>query len=403
MWRSFFSAFAERFWVWTLQPSLGDQVKPAGDHPNAVLASTAYPWHQDFCSFLDAVIRDGLPRRRALLTVAALAATALSAPGVGAAARLEKSRVQLVVGDKSGFQHLPLTLADQLGFFRQEGLTLEITDAGSPSRALQLMLDGGFDVCGGPYEQTLSLQGRGLFHQSFLVQTRTPQVAFGISTRNLPHFQNLNDLRGKRIGLAQGGSADALVVKHMLARAGLRLQEINLIEVGRSSSAAAALRSGLIDALSHFDPVMTMLEQKGEVKIVADTRTLKGTVDLLGGLLPSSCLYASVDFIQKHPATCQAMTDAMVHALKWLQTAGPGDLIKNVPDPYFQGDRALYLASFSKVRESISPDGLMPPDAARTALRAVAELTPSLAADRIAVNRSFTNDFVRRSKARYRA
>lgn len=347
--------------------------------------------------------RNGLPRRRALVTVAALAATALSAPGVAASARLEKNRIQIVVSDKSSFHHLPLTLADQLGFFRQEGLSLEITDAGSPTRALQLMLDGGFDVCAGPYEQTLSLQGRGLFHTSFLVQTRTPQVAFGVSTRNLPHFQNLSELKGKRIGLAQGGSTDALVVKQMLARAGLRLQEIHLVEVGRSISAVTALRSGVIDALSHFDPVMTMLEQKGEVKIMADTRTLKGTVDLLGGLLPSSCLYASADFVQKHPATCQAITDAMVHALKWLQTAGPGDLIKTVPDPYFQGDRALYLASFIKVRESISPDGLMPPDAARTALRAVSELTPSLPVERVAVGRSFTNEFVRRSKARYRA
>jgi NitT/TauT family transport system substrate-binding protein len=45
----------------------------------------------------------------------------------------------------------------------------------------------------------------------------------------------------------------------------------------------------------------------------------------------------------------------------------------------------------------------MPPDAPRTALRAVAQLQPALSADRLAVARTFTNDFVRRSKARYRA
>ena len=44
--------------------------------------------------------------------------------------------------------------------------------------------------------------------------------------------------------------------------------------------ALAALRSGQIDAMSNTDPVMTMLEQKGEVKVVSDTRTLKGTVDV---------------------------------------------------------------------------------------------------------------------------
>lgn len=46
------------------------------------------------------------------------------------AAKLEKSTVQMVVGGKAALQHLPLTLADQLGFFRLEGLTVELTDAG---------------------------------------------------------------------------------------------------------------------------------------------------------------------------------------------------------------------------------------------------------------------------------
>lgn len=361
------------------------------------ILALSLPW-------IEAVMGLSLFRRRALVTMAAVAAASSCAPALASVPRLEKNKVQMVVGGKFGFQHLPLTVADQLGFFRQEGLTVEITDAGTPARALQLMLDGGFDVCSGPYQHTLLLQARGLVHQSFAVETRTPQVVFGVSTRNLPGGLNhLGELKGKRIGLAQGGSVDALVVMQLLGRSDLRPDQVSLIEVGPSTSALAAFRSGAIDALSHFDPVMTMLEQRGEVKIVADTRTVKGTVDLLGGLLPSACLYASADFLQKNPLTCQAISDGLVHGLKWLQTAGPGDLIKSVPDPYFQGDRALYLASFLKIRESISPDGLMPVDAGRIALRAVAQLQPGLSADRILPSRTFTNDFVRRSKARYRA
>ncbi|MEI7785858.1 MAG: ABC transporter substrate-binding protein [Betaproteobacteria bacterium] len=342
-------------------------------------------------------------RRLALATLATVAGSALLAPAKAAALRPERSSVQMVVAGKTSLQHLPLAVADQLGFFRHEGLTVEIVDAGHAARAMQLMLDGGFDVCAGPYEHTLAWPGRAQLQQAFVVQTRTPQVAFGVSMRTLAGFKGLADLKGRRIGLAQSGSVDAMVILQVLAQAGIRPEDVSLIELGTSPSAVTALRSGVVDALGHFDPVMTMMEQKGEVRIIADTRTLKGTLDLFGGLLPSACLYAPIDFVQKHPVTCQALTHGIVHALKWLQTAGPGDLIKTVPEHFFQGDRALYLASFMKVRESISPDGLMPAEAAQTALRSLLSLHPAMRFESVVLGRSFTNEFARRSKDRFKA
>jgi NitT/TauT family transport system substrate-binding protein len=339
--------------------------------------------------------------RRRVLAAAAMAASVLAGPSGAAGPRADKSKVHLVVGGQTSFHHLPLVLADQLGYFRSEGLSVEITDAGNPARALQLMADGGFDVCAGPYEHTLMLQGRGQLHQAFVVQARTPQVAFGLSTRG--SVREIADLRGKRIGLAQAGTVDAMVATQVLTRAGLRPDEVSLIELGPSNSAATAVRSGVVDALSHFDPVMTLLEQRGEVKILADTRTSRGTLELFGALLPSSCLHATTEFVQKNPAICQALTHAVVHALKWLQTAGPGDLIKTVPDHYFQGDRALYLASFMKVRGSLSPDGLMPADGAQAALQALLMLNPALRVDRTGLLRSYTNEFARKAKDRFKA
>lgn len=334
---------------------------------------------------------------------ATMACSAVFAPARAASAKLEKTSIQLVVAGRTALPHLPLALADQLGFFRSEGLSVEIVDAGQAARAMQLMLDGGFDVCAGPYEQTLTWPGRAQVQQAFVVQSRTPQVAFGVSMRTMPGFRGLADLKGRRIGLAQSGSVDAMVTQQVLAQAGIRLDDVSLAELGTSPSAVTALRSGVVDALGHFDPVMTMMEQKGEVRIIADTRTLKGTLDLLGGLLPSACLYAPIDFVQRYPATCQALTYGVVHALKWLQTAGPGDLSKTVPDHFFQGDRALYLASFMKLRESISPDGLMPAEAAQTTLRSLLGLNPAMRTEGVVLGRSFTNEFARRAKDRFKA
>ena len=335
--------------------------------------------------------------------IAGACATLLGVPVLRAQPRLERTRVTIAVGGKGTFYYLPLTIAEQLGYFKAEGLDVEITDFNGGPRALQSLADRTVDVVNGAYEHTINLQSRNQFIQSFVLMGRAPQIALGVSTRAVPNYRAPIDLRGRKIGVSAPGSSTNMVANLVLSRAGVKSGEVSYVGVGTSSAALSALRTGQIDAMSNTDPVMTMLEQRGEVKIISDTRTLKGTQDVFGGPMPAACFYAHAEFVQKHPNTCQAMANAVVHALKWLQTAGPSDIIKTVPDAYLLGDRALYLASFNKVREAISLDGMLPDDGARTALRALASFEPGLKPEKIDLARTYTNEFARRAKDRFKA
>ena len=334
---------------------------------------------------------------------AALAAAVVAAPALRAQGRPEKSKVAIAVGGKAAFYYLPLTIAEQLGYFKAEGLDVEIADFAGGSRALQAVVGGSADVVSGAYEHTINLQGKSQFFQAFVLQGRAPAIALGVSTKAMPGYKTVADLRGRKIGVSAPGSSTNMVANLVLSRAGVKASEVSFIGVGTSAAALAALRSGQIDAMSNVDPVMTMLEQKGEVKIISDTRTLKGTQEVFGGPMPAGCLYAPLEFVQKHPNTCQALTHAIVHALKWLQTAGPSDIIKTVPEGYLLGDRALYLASFNKVREAIALDGTIPDEGARTALRALASFEPSVKPDKVELAKTYTNEFARRAKERFKA
>jgi NitT/TauT family transport system substrate-binding protein len=324
-------------------------------------------------------------------------------PAVWAQSRPEKSKVSIAVGGKAAFYYLPLTIAEQLGYFKAEGLEVEITDFADGARALQAVVGGSADVVSGAYEHTINLQSKSQAFQTFVLQGRAPQIAMGISTKAMPEYKALTDLKGKKIGVSAPGSSTNMVANLILARAGLKASDVNFIGVGISTGALAALRSGQIDAMSNTDPVMTMLEQKGDVKIIADTRTLKGTQDVFGGPMPAACLYAPAEFVQKNPATCQALANAIVHGLKWLQTAGPSDIIKTVPESYLLGDRALYLASFNKVREAIAIDGLIPEDGTRTALKALASFDATIKPERIDLAKTYTNEFARKAKDKFKA
>ena len=344
-------------------------------------------------------------RRRTFTSLAgAMGMLAVAAPhGWAQQAKLEKSRISIAVGGKAAFYYLPLTIAEQLGYFKAEGLEVEISDFAGGARALQAVVGGSADVCSGAYEHTLNLQAKNQVFQAFVMQGRAPQIAFGVSTKTMAGYAGVADLKGKKIGVSAPGSSTNMVANLILSRAGLKAGDVSFVGVGVSAGALTALRSGQIDAISNVDPVMTMLEQKGDVKIISDTRTLKGTQEVFGGPMPSGCLYASADFVQKNPNTCQALANAIVHALKWLQTAGPGDIIKTVPENYLLGDRALYLASFDKVREALSTDGMVPADGPKTALNAIASFDASVKADKIDLAKTFTNEFARRAKDRFKA
>ncbi|MHB1200988.1 MAG: ABC transporter substrate-binding protein [Polaromonas sp.] len=344
-----------------------------------------------------------LVSRRLFAGGAALAAAALAFPALRAQSRLEKPKIALAVGGKAAFYYLPLTISEQLGYFKAEGLDLEISDFAGGSRALQAVLGGSADVVSGAYEHTINLQSKNQFLQAFVLQGRAPQIALGVSTRNMPSYKSVADLKGKKIGVSAPGSSTNMMANLVLSRGGLKASDVSFIGVGTAAGAITALRSGQIDAISNTDPVMTMLEQKGDVKIISDTRTLKGTLNVFGGPMPAACLYAPVEFIQKNPNTCQALANAIVHGLKWLQTAGPGDIIKTVPESYLLGDRALYLASFNKVREAIALDGIIPGEGARTALKALASFDPSIKADKIDLSKTYTNVFARRAKEQFKA
>jgi NitT/TauT family transport system substrate-binding protein len=316
---------------------------------------------------------------------------------------LEKVKISISVGGKGAFYALPLTIAEQLGFFTAEGLDVTVTDFPGGIPALRSVQNGEGDVVSGAFEHTITLQGKKQFFQAFVLQGRAPQIALGVSRKTLPAYRGPVDLRGKKIGVSAPGSSTNMVASLMLSRYGIKPGEVTFVGVGTGASALAAIRSGQIDILSSSDPVITMLEQRGEILVIADTRTLKGAVDVFGGAMPAGCLYAPAAFLEKNPNTAQALANAIVHSLKWLQTAGPSDLIKTVPEAYLLGDRGLYLASFDKVREAIALDGLITEDGAKVALKALTSFESALRTQKIDLTKTFTNEFAKRAKAKFKA
>jgi NitT/TauT family transport system substrate-binding protein len=331
----------------------------------------------------------------------ALPSASLAASEPARAEQRIQHRVSIALAAPQSLYHLPLTLADRLGYFRQAGVSVEWLPQESGAKALASALQGQAHVVAGSFEHLFGLHQKGLNYQAFVQMGRTPQLSLGVAARL--DVRSVMALKGARVGVSSLQSSTHSMVCHWLMQNGLLPEDVVFVEVGSSASVVDALRSGAIDALCNPDPIMHGLEQRNEIRLMGEARTLTASRKLMGGAVPGSCLWARADFLQRQPELAQALSDAVVHALKWLQTAGLTDILKTVPSSHWEGDRAIYLGAFEKLRESYALDGLMAGGDVVNAWHAYNRLPNRSGGVRLALASTYTNSFALKAKTRFAA
>jgi len=330
------------------------------------------------------------------LIASLLALGALLCVAASQGAPLEKPKTTIAVGGKASLYYLPLTIAEQLGYFRDEGLQVEIVDFAGGAKALQAMMGGGADVVSGGFDHVMVMRARGQNLRGFVLQGATPAISLGVARERAARYRSPKDLKGMKIGVSAPGSSTHAFINHLLATVGLSPDDVSIIGVGTGPGAVAAMQAGHLDAIANIEPAITMLEKSGTIKVVVETVSVKGAKAVYGSPLPSGSLYTREEFIKANPKTVQALTNAMVRALKWLKTATPDDVAKTVPTEYLLGDRTLYLDAYRKNSESYSRDGLFPPAGAEAQLKVLSGFEQSVReAKDLNPADAYTNDFVR--------
>lgn len=343
-----------------------------------------------------------ISRRELLKTAGAAGMLGLAPRWAGAQVDApEQAELTIAVGGAGLLYYLPLSVAHLKGFFKDEGLDVRVADFPDGDQAMQSVIGGDADVVSGAFEQTIRLQIKGQFCRSFVLQGRTPMSVLAVSRRQLPDYHSPDDLRGRKIGVTTDESSTRMMASFFLVQHGVAPTDVSFVSVGAGEEAVDALRSGRIDAIANLDPVISTLQNEQAIRIIADTRTLGDTQAIFGGNMPSGCLFAPQSFIDGHTNTVQAITDGLVRASKWIQSATPQEIASLVPQAWQLGDSARYEQALENNREALSPDGMMPEDGPLTALSALDAFEPGF--DRININLSsnWTNQFVARANQKY--
>ena len=114
---------------------------------------------------------------------------------------------------------------------------------------------------------------------------------------------------------------------------------------------------------------------------------------MFGGSNPAAVLYMKNAFIEKNPATTQALTNALFKALKWIEKATPEEIAANVPEEYLLGDPALYTAAVKASKPSYSITGIIPADGMKSTFDMLVKFDEEIKGSNVDLSRTFIPTF----------
>src|SRR5258706_14032024 len=228
--------------------------------------------------------------------IQAVAAAALGLALAAGAQAPEKKKITIAVGGKNLFYYLPLSVAERKGYFRDEGLEVEIPDFAGGAKALQALVGGSADMVSGAYEHTINMVAKKQPIKAVVLQAKYSSIVLLLPKDKAAKYKAAKDLKGLKIGVTAPGSSTNMFVNNLLAKDGLKPTDVSIVGVGTAAGAVAAMEKGEIDALSNLDPVLTQLESTGKFVAGADSRTEKGMKDIYGGDYHASVIYITEEF-----------------------------------------------------------------------------------------------------------
>jgi len=333
-----------------------------------------------------------LGRRAALAGAGAL----LAAPAL---VRAQTKSVTLGVGSAI-IEYATAPLAPKLGFYASQGLSVQTQDfqAGG-SKALQALVGGSVDVVIGSYDHTVTMQAQGKRVVGTVLLNNLPGVVFiaGKDVADRMHGpSDLKGLKGLKVGVTTLGSSTDMFARYWAARGGLAPRDVQVIAVGSGAPGMVALQNKAIDVLGCYDPIATLIVQRGLGQVLVDTRTPEGAQTMFGGSYPFACLYAMQPFLERNADTVQRLVNAQLSTLRWIRDSSAEQIVDALPASSRIDDRALNIQVVEASKPLFSTTGLFGADT-RIPLEVLRSFDDKVKAASIDLSATFTNRFVEAS------
>ncbi len=328
--------------------------------------------------------------------------TVVRALGLAAAvfvsgASLAADKVTIIVGGYEKHIYLPAKLAEALGYFKAEGLDIDLLNEASGVDAENEMLAGAVQGVVGFYDHCVDLQTKGKYVQSVVQFSQAPGEVELVSTKH-PEIKSMADLRAKSLGVTGLGSSTNFLSQYLMVKSGVPLGEFSTIPVGAGTTFIAAMQQDKIQAGMTTEPTISRMLKTGDARILVDMRTLEKTKQALGGAYPAASLYMSTDWVEKNRPTVQKLANAFVKTLRFIHTHSAAEIADKMPKDFYAGDKEGYIKALADGKGMFTTDGVMPAGGPETVLSVLAAFSKNVKGKTVDLSKTYTTEFVKNAK-----
>ena len=309
-------------------------------------------------------------------------------------ASLAVDKVVMAVGGMEKQIYLPAKLAEQLGFFKEQELEVELINTRAGVEAENELIAGEVQAVVGFYDHTIDIQSKGKSIVSIVQLSRAPGEVELVATKVAGELKSPADFKGRTLGITGVGSSTEFLTHALAARAGVKPSDYSTIGVGAGNTFIAAMKQGRIDAGMTTEPTISQMLSTGEARILVDMRSVESTQAALGGPYPAASLYVASAWLEKNRPVAQKLVNAMVKTLRWMAAHSAAEIADKMPKEYLVGNRELYVKGLAEGKSQFTPNGRMPANGPETVLKVMQSFAKNVMGKPIDLSKTYTTELV---------
>ena len=296
-----------------------------------------------------------LPKPTDAILLLAFALATLSSPACGTPTA-DTRTIRLAVA-RSPFTYLPVYLAEPLGYYKEEGLNVEIAEFAGGSQSILSVMGGSADIAAGFYEHAIEATAAGKRLQAFVTMLKYPGMALVISPKASRAITRIEDLKGLRVGVGTPGSPTHFYLNYLLSQHGMGGDDVGVVGIGAPQTAALAVEAGKVDAAVVGAAMIVLQRRVPQLQVLAETFSRDGVRESLGvDEYPGAALLAKVEWLRDNGDTSRRLARAIVRSLRYIESHQPTELLERLPAAY-RTDPDIDLACMKAFAPLFSADG----------------------------------------------